>query len=104
MGSRFIGCILERSDGRERAQSAADEERTWEELAILLLVEPGAFDVEELEAGDQAREGERVDCQLGNRLVRASIRLVVQDVYGAVAHLQEIDVSGDRALGRTHPR
>ena len=54
------------------------EERAGKELAVLLLVEPGALDVEEPEAGDAARERERVDRELRDWLVGASVRLVVE--------------------------
>ena len=54
-----------------------------------------ALDIEKREAGHAARESERVDCELCYRLVGARIRLVVENVHGAVSHLQEIDVAGD---------
>src|SRR5438046_2356364 len=78
------------------------EKCTREVLAILILIEPGALDVEELEAGDAARQRKGVDRELGDRLVRGRIRFVIQDVHCAVAHLQKVDVTGDDA--RATPR
>ena len=49
------------------------------------------------EAGHEARERERVDRELRDRLVGARVGLVVEDVHAAVSHLQEIDVAGDGA-------
>src|SRR5687768_15151051 len=80
------------------------EEQSRKELAVFLLVEPRAFDVEEVKTGNEARERERVDRQLRDRLVGARVGLVVKDMHGAVAHLQEINMAGDRPLGRSHPR
>ena len=74
----------------------ASEQRAREELAILLLVEPGALDVEESEAGE-ARERERVERELRDRLVGAGVRLVVENVHRAVADLEKIDVAGEDA-------
>ncbi len=68
------------------------EQRAREELAVLLFVEPRALDIEELEARHQTREGERVDRQLRDGLIRTGIRLIVEDMHGAVADLQEVDV------------
>jgi hypothetical protein len=67
-------------------------------LAVLLLVEPCALDVEELEVGNQARERKRIDRELGDWLVGSCIRFVVQDMHRAVSYLQEIDVTGDDSL------
>ena len=80
------------------------KQRARKKFAVLLLVEPRALDVEQLEARHEPRERERVDRELRDRLVGARIRLVIEDVHGAVAHLQKVDVAGDRSLGRTHPR
>ena len=53
-------------------RSGAGEENAREELAVLLLVEPGALDVEQLETRDEARKREGVaSCAIG-LLVRAS--------------------------------
>ena len=73
------------------------EKEAGEELAIFVLIEPGALDVEEPQAGHTAREREGVDRELGNWLVGPRIWLVVENVDGPVANLQEIDVAGDRA-------
>ena len=67
------------------------------ELVVAGLVEPGAFEVEEGQAGHQAREGERVNRELRDGLVRASVGLVVEDMDRTIAHLQEIDVAGDES-------
>jgi hypothetical protein len=56
------------------------EEDAREELAVLLLIEPRTLDVEEPEARNTAREGERVDGELGDRFVGPGIRLVVEDL------------------------
>ena len=47
--------------------SLPSKQRSGKEFAVLVLVEPGALDVEEFEAGDAARECERVDrsCAIG---------------------------------------
>ena len=58
-----------------------------EEFAVGILIEPGALDVEELEAGHEACEGQGVDRELRDRLVGAGVRFVVEDVHGAVSHL-----------------
>ena len=80
------------------------EQRPREKFAVLLLVEPRTLDVEQLETGHKPRQRERIDRELRDRPVRPCVRLVVQNVHSTVAHLQKIDVSGDRSLGRTHPR
>jgi len=54
-----------------------------------VFVEPRALDIEELDAGE-AREGKRIHGELGDRLVRPGVGLVVQDVHGAIPHLQKI--------------
>ena len=41
-----------------------------------------------------------VDRQLRDRPIGAGVRLVVEDVHGAVAHLKEVDVAGDAGIGR----
>ena len=80
------------------------EQRAREELAIFLLVEPGAFDVEELEAGHADGERERVDRELRDRLVGARIGLVIEDMHGVVSDLQKIDVAGDASAAPHPPR
>src|SRR6202049_5169491 len=77
---------------------AAGKKDAWKKFAVLVLVEPGTFDVEELDAGE-AGERKRIDCELGDRLVRPRIGLVVQNVDGAVPDLEKIDVTGNRAWG-----
>ena len=73
----------------------ARQQQTREEFVVTIFVEPRAFDVEEPEAGDKARQGKRIDSQLRNGLVGARIGLVVKDVDRAVAGLQEVDVARD---------
>src|SRR5206468_1927247 len=70
------------------------------EFAILFFVKPGATDIEETQTWHKLGQRQRVDRELGERLVRADIGFVVEDVHGAVAHLQEVDVAGDRLVGR----
>ena len=48
-----------------------------EEFAVGILIEPRALDVEELEAGHEAREGQGVDRELRDRLVGAGVRFAV---------------------------
>ena len=60
-----------------------------------MLVEPRAFDVEQLEAGE-AGECERVDGELRDRLVGPRVGLVIQNVNGAVSDLEKIEMAGDR--------
>ncbi len=50
------------------ALAVARQQRAREKFAILLLVEPGAFDIEQLEAGDELGECERVDGELRDEL------------------------------------
>src|SRR5579875_918252 len=62
-GGGGIGTWHDRSGSKGRRpvvmlSGAAGEQRAREEFAVLLLVEPGAFDVVEPDAG-QLREGER---------------------------------------------
>ena len=68
-----------------------------EELVVFLLVEPGAFDVEEFQARHADGERHRIDRELRDGLVRARIGFVVEDVHGIVAHLQKVDVARDAA-------
>ena len=68
-----------------------------EELVVFLLIEPGAFDVEEFQARHADRERQRIDRELRDRLVGARIGFVVKDMNGIVAHLQKVDVAGDAA-------
>lgn len=73
------------------------ENRSGEELAVLLLVEPGAFEIEERNTG-QVRQCERVDRKLRERFVGLCVRFVVEQVDRSVADLHEINVAGDRTL------
>ena len=73
------------------------EKRAREELVVFLFIEPGAFDIEELQARHAYRERERIDRQLRDWLVRARIGFVVKDVHGVVSHLQKVDVARDAA-------
>jgi hypothetical protein len=75
------------------------EERARKELAVLVLIKPRALNVEELEARYAARERERVDRELGNRRIRVCVRLVVEDVDGAVSHLKKVDMARDNSGG-----
>ncbi len=89
-----------RSSVLSRSRRAPVEECARKEFAILLLVEPCAFNVEELETRHTAGECERVDRELRDRLIRPGVGFVIKDVNGAVADLKEIDVSGDVRTGR----
>src|ERR1700674_5282018 len=80
------------------------EQRPREKFQVLLFVEPRALDVEELQAGDKTREGERIDRELRDRLVRSCVGFEIQDMHGTVAHLQKVDVPRDRTLGRAEAR
>ncbi len=73
------------------------EECAREKLIVLVFVKPRALDVEQLQARHADREGKCVDRELRDGLVRARIRLVVEDVHGVVAHLQKVEVAGDAA-------
>ena len=73
------------------------EERARKKFVVFLLVEPGAFDVEEFQARHAHGERERIDRELRDRLVGARIGFVVEDVHGIVAHLQKVEVAGDAA-------
>src|SRR5579872_2335625 len=68
-----------------------------EEFVVDVFVEPGALDVKELEARDEAGERESVKRELRDGLVGARIRFVVEDVDGAISYLQEVDVPGGPA-------
>ena len=62
-----------------------------------MLIEPGTLDVEQLKTGDAARQRERIDRELGDRLIGPRVGLVIQDVRRAVSDLQEVDVPCDDA-------
>ena len=70
------------------------EHRARKEFAILVLVEPGALDVEQTQAG---KPGERqgIDGELRERAVGAGVGLVVEDMHRAVADLQKVGMAGD---------
>ena len=73
------------------------EKRARKELVVFLLVEPGAFDVEEFQARHADGERQRIDRELRDRLVGARIGFVIKDVHGIVSDLQKVDVAGDAA-------
>src|SRR5271166_1598019 len=73
------------------------EKRARKKLVVFFFVEPGAFDVEEFEAGHTDRERERIDRQLRDGLVGARVRLVIENMHGVVSDLQKVDMAGDRA-------
>jgi hypothetical protein len=73
------------------------EECPGKEFTILGFVEPGAFDVEKLEAWIPAGQRQSIDRELGDRLVGGRIRPVVQDVDGTVSDLQKVDVACDHS-------
>ena len=72
--------------------------RAGVELKVVAVVEPGAGEVEETQAGASG-EGQGIDHELGDRPLMVGARLVVQDVDAAVADLQDVDMAGDRASG-----
>src|ERR1700682_5102371 len=78
--------------------SPARKKHAGKELAVFVLVEPGALYVEELEASE-AGECEGVDRELGDGLVGPCIGLVVKDMHDAVPDLEKIDVAGDGDRG-----
>ena len=97
MRSRGLCCSKGTGGVSNRLRRSARQQRAREKLAVFLLVEPRTLDVEELEAGDEARQRERIDRELGDRSIGASVRLIVEDVHGAIAHLEKVDVSGEAA-------
>ena len=68
---------------------AACEKCARETFAILVLIEPSAFEIEQRDAG-KVRERERVDRELRERLIGGRIGLVVEYVDGAVSDLEKI--------------
>lgn len=66
-----------------------------EEFVVAVFIEPGAFDIEERETRQEACQGEGIDAELGDGFVGARVGLVIEDVNGAVARLQEVNVTGD---------
>ena len=73
------------------------EEGARKKLVVFFLVEPGAFDIEELQARHADGECERIDCKLRDRFIRARIGFVIEDVNGIVSDLQKVEVTGDAA-------
>jgi hypothetical protein len=61
---------------------------------------PSALDVEEFEAGDALSERQRVNRELRDRPIGPGVRLVIENVYGAVANLKKVNVAGDGGVGR----
>jgi hypothetical protein len=59
------------------------EQRPRKQFAIVLLVEPGTFNVEQLETWHPPGECQGVDRDLRDRLIGAGIRLVVEDIRSA---------------------
>ena len=76
---------------------AARENHAREELTILVLIEPSAFESEQRNAGE-VPERERVDRELCERLVGGGVGFVIEDVNGAIPDLKEVDVASDHAL------
>ena len=68
------------------------------ELEVVAVVEPGAGEVKEAQAGASG-ERQGIDHELGDRPLVDGARFVVEDVDAAVADLQDIDVAGDRGSG-----
>src|SRR5271166_5541878 len=73
------------------------KKRAREKLVVFLFIEPGAFDVEELQAGHADGERECIDRQLRDGLVGARTGFVVENVHGVVSDLQKVDMAGDGA-------
>jgi hypothetical protein len=89
-----------RFGGASLCCATSGEHGAREELAILLFVKPRALDVEEFETGNEPCESEGVNRELGERTIRSSPGLIIEDVHRAVAHLEEINVAGDRTRRR----
>ena len=68
------------------------------ELEVVAVVEPGAGEVKEAQAGASG-ERQGIDHELGDRPLMVGARFIVQDVDTAVADLQDVDVAGDRRSG-----
>ena len=80
------------------------EDRARKKFAVLMLVEPRAFEVEQRNAG-KVRERERVDRELGERLVGRRVGLVVEKMHRAIPDLDKVDVAGNSAFSsRTFQR
>ena len=74
------------------------EKRARKELAVLLLVEPRALDIKKSQSR-QARQSKRVERELRDRLVGAGVGLVIKNMNGTIADLEEVDVAGEDARG-----
>lgn len=77
-----------------KCKRVAVKYRAREELAILVLVEPRAFKIEERDAA-QMRKCQRVYRKLRKRLSSGRVGLVIENVDGAVPDLEEVNVAGD---------
>ena len=66
-------------------------------FAILLLIEPGAFEIEQRDAGE-LRERKRVNRKLREGLVGGRVGFVIEDVDRAISDLETVDVAGDDTL------
>jgi hypothetical protein len=75
-----------------RLLASARQKHTREEFVVDALVEPGALDVQQAQAWNQTVEGQRVDDQLGDRLVGARVGLVVRICRLPERTLQNVDV------------
>jgi hypothetical protein len=62
----------------------------------LLLVEPGTFDIEQPKPRE-AGECECIQRQLRDRLVGARVWLVIKNMNGAIADLDEVYMAGEDA-------
>ena len=62
----------------------AGEQRARKKLIVFFFVEPSAFDVEEFEAGYADGECQRINRELRDRLVRARIGFVIENMHGVV--------------------
>ena len=67
------------------------------EEGVTWLVQELVPDVKAAQAGNEACERQGIDGELGDRPVGARVGLVIEDVHGAIAHLEKIDVPGDAA-------
>ena len=95
-GTHAVSGGRRRGRVRGRILREAEAGGGGEEFVVAVFVEPGALDVEELETGNEAREGEGIDGELRDWLVGAGVGLVVEDMDRAIADLQKVDMSGDR--------
>ena len=68
-----------------------------EELKVVLVVEPRAFEIIETQSGT-ARKGKCVECELLNRFFTARIWLVIKDMDRPVSHLEYVNVARERGV------